>query len=131
MKSLLIFCFAFTCGNSFAQQSITAADYARAEKSLGVYTFTLVENNNVNATWINDHSFWYNTKENGYILVDAAKGTKTPVSDISKLTSTVDKTEAKKGFRDNTISPDGKWSAYIDNYNLWVKKIRRAVRRNN
>jgi dipeptidyl-peptidase-4 len=121
MKSLLIFCFAFTCGNSFAQQSITAADYARAEKSLGVYTFTLVENNNVNATWINDHSFWYNTKENGYILVDAAKGTKTPVSDISKLTSTVDKTEAKKGFRDNTISPDGKWSAYIDNYNLWVK----------
>ncbi|MEO5942600.1 MAG: DPP IV N-terminal domain-containing protein, partial [Ferruginibacter sp.] len=71
--------------------------------------------------WIDDHSFWYSTIENGYTLVDAAKGTKKQDSDLSKLTGNVNKTEAKNSFRDNTISPDGKWKAYINNYNLWVK----------
>ncbi len=174
MKILLILCSALISGNSFAQQSITAADYARAEKSLGFYTFKLMENASVNATWINDHSFWYSTKENGvtsYILVDAEKGTKKPAYDLSKLTAAVNKltgstykenelaligfeimpdaksagfkiagkqykydlatgnlsawqkAEAKRVSRDNTISPDGKWMAYIDKFNLWVKDI--------
>jgi len=60
---------------------ISADDYARAEKMLAGYVAPLVYREGVRANWLPDERFWYRvTTENGSeaVLVDPAKGTKTP-----------------------------------------------------
>src|SRR5215510_4999883 len=71
-----------------AQQKYTAADYQRAEKFMGYNTTPLVYRSGVRPNWLPDERFWYRvtTAEGAeFILVDPAKGTRTPAFDHVKL----------------------------------------------
>ncbi|HLK68340.1 MAG TPA: DPP IV N-terminal domain-containing protein [Bryobacteraceae bacterium] len=73
-----------------AQPHITAADYARAEKSMAYNTTPLMFGAGVRATWLPDERFWYrNTTANGseFILVDPGTGARKPAFDHAKLAS--------------------------------------------
>ncbi|MBZ5619377.1 MAG: S9 family peptidase [Acidobacteriia bacterium] len=75
-----------------AQQRFSAADYARAEKSLGYNTTPLVFGSGVRPAWLPDGRFWYrNTTARGseFVLVDPAKGTRQPAFDHSRLAGTL------------------------------------------
>src|SRR6185436_11109974 len=76
-----IACAATIPGSAQSRATVTADDYARAEKFMGYSTTPLVFNGPVRATWLTGDRFWYrNTGPNGaeFILVDAVKGTKAP-----------------------------------------------------
>jgi dipeptidyl aminopeptidase/acylaminoacyl peptidase len=73
---------------AFAQQKLTADDYARAERLMGYNTTPLVLRSGVRPNWLPDERFWYRvtTAEGaGFVLVDPAKGTRVPAFDHVKL----------------------------------------------
>ncbi len=103
---------------SLAQQrTLTAADYARAEKFMGYNTAPLVLRAGVRATWLPDDRFWYRvTTENGneFVLVDPGRGTRGPAFDHARVAAALStvagaKYEAfKLPFQQIDFSADGK-----------------------
>ena len=117
------------CGGVSAQQTgnfriITADDYARAEKFMTYNTTPLVLHSNVHPTWISDTRFWYRTTtESGTetLLVDAGTATKTPC-DLPECRTVAPEIGAH-GTRSDAPSPDGKKTAFIRNWNLWIRDV--------
>jgi dipeptidyl aminopeptidase/acylaminoacyl peptidase len=124
MKNLLLVFSAFLISNlSNAQcgDSLTAADYARAESLLSYNTQPLIDHESVNPHWIDDNHFWYKDLKAGgsdYILVDAESGKKSvmPRNDLPEE-------NPGRHNRNEVISPDEKKAAFIKDYNLWVKDL--------
>src|SRR5438309_1524930 len=74
--------------SAFAQQKLTSADYARAEKLMGYKTIPLMFRSGVRPNWLPDERFWYRitTPEGAeFVLVDPAKGTRAPAFDHAKV----------------------------------------------
>lgn len=74
----------------FSQQpdSVTAKDYANAERFLRFTTQQYIDNGYVNPNWIAGDKFWYRNltaKGSEFILVDPAKGTRTAAFNQQKL----------------------------------------------
>ena len=73
-------------------RTLTAEDYARAEKFMGYNTNPLVLHAGVRPVWLPDDRFWYRaTTANGteFILVDPSRGTRAPAFDHGKLAETL------------------------------------------
>jgi dipeptidyl aminopeptidase/acylaminoacyl peptidase len=69
-------------------KQLTTEDYARAEKFMGYNVNPMVYHGVARPTWMEDGRFWY--RDNGpagvtFMVVDPAKGTKTPAFDQTKL----------------------------------------------
>ncbi len=84
--------FTTICNIAIAQQSVapvlTAAQYAKAEQSMGYNTAQLVDRASVRPNWLSGDRFWYRVltaQGSEYIIVDPAKGTKTAAFDQQKL----------------------------------------------
>jgi len=74
------------------KRTLTAEDYAQAEKFLGQHTSSLVFRADVRPNWIDETAFWYrNSISEGYefVLVDAAKKQRTRAFDHHKLAQTL------------------------------------------
>src|SRR6266852_3143758 len=70
-----------------AKRTVTAADYAHAEKFMNYNTAPLVFHT-VRPTWLQDDRFWYrNSTPEGseFVLVDATHGTRAPAFDHARL----------------------------------------------
>jgi dipeptidyl aminopeptidase/acylaminoacyl peptidase len=126
-SAILLLAFVFSVAPAFAQQptAITAADYARAEKFMGYNTAPLVSGA-VRATWLADDRFWYR-KGSEFVLVNAADGSRQMFSDQAKLNAAIGASAAQPGRTNNVpnsvLSPDGKRTAYIKDFNLWVRDL--------
>ncbi len=90
-------------------------------------TMPLVLHGGVRATWLPDDRFWYRTTtENGEeaVLVDAARATRSacdlPVCRERRLEGAAGGRVAQ---RTDTPSPDGTKTAFIRDWNLWVRDI--------
>ncbi|MEJ7849575.1 MAG: DPP IV N-terminal domain-containing protein [Pyrinomonadaceae bacterium] len=120
------FCLIALSSAIFAQQParvFTADDYARAEKMLGFNTNALVDRSGVRPTWLPDGRFWYRVLTatgSEYVLVNPADGTKKTGTDLAKLGVTVAPT---RPAGNEITSPDGKKSAYIKDFNLWMRDV--------
>src|SRR5215212_3307599 len=99
------------------QRTLTAADYARAEKFMNYNTNPLVLRAGVRPTWLADGRFWYRvTTENGgeFVLVDPARGTRIPAFDHAKLAAALSAVAGAKyegfnlPFQQIDFSADGK-----------------------
>lgn len=120
---LIIFAFVLISNQSNAQcaDTLTSADYARAESLLSYNTQKYIDHGNVDPHWTSDEQFWYTDSKAGktdFVLVDARTGKKSIVAreDLPKETFT------RQG-RNEVISPDGEKAAFIRDYNLWVKDL--------
>lgn len=77
----------FTCYSQTAD-SLTAKDYAHAESFLRYSVQQYIDNGIVLPNWLPGNKFWYRkltAQGSEFILVDPAKGTRTPVFDQQKL----------------------------------------------
>jgi len=97
--------------------TISAADYARAEKMMSYATGPLVDRAGVNPNWLSNDRFWYRVltpQGSEFILVDPAKGTRASAFNHKKLTGALTKatgvnyTLDRLPFQTVTFSPDDK-----------------------
>ena len=109
-------------------KTLTAADYARAEKMLSFNTAPLVSRGGVRPVYLPDGRFYYSVSTgegSEFVLVNPTNGTHTSGKDLATLGITTPATAAVIGRRnynpDGVVSPDGKRIAYIKDYNLWMK----------
>jgi len=80
-------------------RTLTADDYARAEKFLSYNANPLVLHGNVRPTWLPDDRFWYRVtteKGNEFILVDPARGTRGAAFDQVRLAEALSAASAAK-----------------------------------
>ena len=85
---ILLIAFPVMTQQTDAPRTLTASDYARAEKWMPYNTNPLVFRSGVRPTWQADDRFWYRitTAEGSeFLLVDASKGTRAPAFDHAKL----------------------------------------------
>jgi len=112
-------------------RALTAADYARAERFMTYSTTPLVLHSAGRATWVTDgrgEHFWYRTTtERGgeAILVDAADGAKHPCELPACRAPASDAPDGGRGAarRLDVRSPDGQKTAFIRDWNLWVREV--------
>jgi dipeptidyl aminopeptidase/acylaminoacyl peptidase len=128
-RTLILLSGVFLSATLAAQQSqpgqpaaLTADDYARAERFMSYNTAPLVLHGGVRPTWTSNNQFWYRTRtERGdeAWLVDAATGAKT-VCDLAPCRAPAP-SPAGPTDRSGSRSPDGKSTAFIRDWNLWVR----------
>jgi dipeptidyl aminopeptidase/acylaminoacyl peptidase len=177
--ALAVFLVVFSQAAPPAPRQLTADDYARAERFLGVNTAPLVSGTMGLPNWLPDGRLWYRATRPGgtaeFVLIDPGKRTKGSVFDHAKLgaalaavastkvdasrlpfqsfdlsrdgreiTVTVDNrrwTCSIEGYTcrvaaapkpagakfsappESVTSPDGRYAAYIRDFNLWVKDL--------
>jgi dipeptidyl-peptidase 4 len=118
----------------FAQQTatFTDADYARAERFMTYNTTPLVLHSAGRATWLPDDQFWYRTtteKGSEAVLVDAAHATRSPC-DLPACRAAGrgrGNAGAAPATRFDVPSPDGKRTAFVRDWNLWVRDLATGV----
>ena len=114
------------------QRTVTAEDYARAERFLSAHTTPLVLRSGVRPTWLDDGRFWYRvTTEKGSeaFLVDPEKGTKVEC-DLPPCKQSQGGGRGGRGGgagatqgSNEILSPDGKRAAFVRDFNLWVRDV--------
>jgi len=108
---------------ALAQQSaLTVEDYSRAEKMLSFNTSPLVDRGSVRPTFLPDGRFWYRALTptgSEYVLIDPKNGSRQTAPKLSDIYS-APKTVVQE-MANGVTSPDGKRSAYIKNFNLYVQ----------
>lgn len=147
MKQIWFLCsFIMALGSGHAAAQVTWTDYERADTILKCAD--LVYSSAVRPEWIGDsHYFWYKNHEAGgdwYYLVDAETGKKYRSADKNGLTGFLPKrqkalaelllSDAGPAGReqcsaetpDASVSPDGKWRAYVKDNNLCVVPVRQG-----
>jgi len=110
----------------FAQQVLTAEDYARAEKMLGYNTNLFVDRGAVRPVWLPDGRFWYRALTPTaveYVLVNPANGSRTATDSLSKFEITLPAPPTGQRNFLEVVSPDDKKAAFIRNWNLWMRDI--------
>ncbi|MBX7172683.1 MAG: S9 family peptidase [Pyrinomonadaceae bacterium] len=113
----------------FAQtKTLTADDYARAEKMLAYGTAPLVDRAGVRPTWLPDGKFWYmvlTPTGREFVLINPADGSRKVGATMAELGITGNAPAQGFGGRGGggleVASPDGKRAAYIKDWNLWVR----------
>ena len=111
-------------------KSLTADDYARAEKMLGYNTSALVDRAGVRPMWLPDGRFWYmvlTPTGREYVIVNPATGEKKTAATQAELgilpppPSEALSREEQEFRRNSVLSPDGKKRVIIKDWNLWVR----------
>src|SRR5271168_2347281 len=90
--ALLLSALAASSGLAQQPRQYTVADYAQAEKFMAYNANPLAYKGLVHAVWMEDGRLWYREVEDNpdslavtYMLVDPAKGTRSPAFDQSAL----------------------------------------------
>ena len=116
------------------QVTVTADDYARAERFLRDNVASLVSGTAVDPMWLAGERFIYRnrtTNGNEFYLVDPARGTRVRCSpETDRCGGALDDRELARllpatrgGGRAESRSPDGRSAAFIRDYNLWVRDL--------
>ena len=110
--------------NANAQQKVlTAKDYEHAESFLSYNTSKYIDHTFSQPNWLDGDKFWYTTKTadgEQTFLVDPLKKTKTLTTEYK---SSGGAQNFRRGARGEVVSPNGKKSILIKDYNLYVKDI--------
>ena len=112
-----------------APRSLTAADYAQAEKFMPYNVTPLVLRAGVRPTWLPGDRFWYrNALENEgseFILVDPKRGTRAPVFDHARIAAALSAASGKTynathlPFMTFDFSADGKTISFMVEGRRW------------
>ena len=84
----------------YTQESVTLADYQRAERFLSTNTGSLVYHANVSPNWLDDGRMWYrNTTEDGveFIIVDPRAKTREHAFDHERLANVLSNKDTTYG----------------------------------
>src|SRR6187401_887796 len=111
-----------------AQDALTVKDYENAESKMGYNTQKYVDRGNVFPNWLPGDKFWYRVLTptgSEFVLVDAAKGTRTVAFDHEKLAASLSSVTSKKytgsmlPFQSINFSADGRSITFRTDGKQW------------
>ncbi|KQN38090.1 peptidase S9 [Pedobacter sp. Leaf41] len=105
---------------------LTEKDYEHAESFMAYNTSKYIDNVGVTPNWLEGDNFWFTIKNaNGTqtFLVNPEKKTKTLTTEYGKGLASPPPTARRRGGGDEVLSPDGKKSILIKDYNLYLKDV--------
>src|SRR5688500_1989636 len=105
-------------------QTVTAQEYARAEKMLSYNTAPLVDRSVVRPTFLPDGEVWdqvLTPTGREYALVNPADGSRRAAANLTDLGVVSREAGPRNGLA--VRSPDGKREVFIKDWNLWVRDI--------
>ena len=126
--SLLLLLILFLSANVQAQsnKTYTKADYDRAASMLSRNTSKLIDND-IRPQWLEDGRLWYRTLSKNsvtYKLVDPSSKKQLIADSKDELFQKGSVSVSKRvGSYTEVASPDGKYLAFIRDWNLWVKEV--------
>jgi dipeptidyl-peptidase-4 len=104
-------------------KKLTVEDYEKAASMLSKNLNGLVKNS-IRPGWLNENKVWYKKEVDGevvYKLFDPAKGKMITKDTQSELFEKGNVTAIKR--KSSRVSPDGKYEAFIRDWNLWIKEL--------
>lgn len=129
LQSIFIVALSFLFVSASAQtgKSLTAADYQHASDMLGGNTGKLVDNA-IQPQWSPDGHVWYRSlteNQSKFIVLNPADGKKTVFNTRKELIDAlkINPNNNNRGSGGEVASPDGKYVAFIRDWNLWMKEI--------
>lgn len=121
---------------SFGQssRSLTADDYARAEKMLAYNTAPLVDRSAVRPTFLPDGRFWYQVLTatgREFVMVDPATGAKKVGQSLVEIGVTTPAVTGSTRVADRNASrsPNGRTEVFIRDWNLWARDVASGAER--
>ncbi len=120
--------------NVYAPDSLTRADYARAEQFLPGNLQDSVFGTRVSPTWLPDGRVWYrHPTPSGEQVVVVTPST----GDVERLSADDSRARAlapadtgwaasddgRAWLRNAVVSPDGKWAAFLQDHDLWLRDL--------
>ncbi len=130
--SLAILLLLLSTFSSFAQQTLTTADYQLAEAMLSYNTNALVDNANVRPNWLSGDKFWYRiltSKGSEFILVDAVRKTRKPLFDQQKAATSLSSATGKQydafhlPYQNMMVADGGQTVLFYANGKRWKLNI--------
>ena len=107
-------------------QTLTESDYDRASAMLSGNLNKYIDNN-IRPQWLPDSRLWYQSKagdEVVYKLFDPSKGKmRTNDSRMELFEKAKVESEPRRPSRYSSTSPDGKYKAFIRDWNLWIQDV--------
>jgi dipeptidyl aminopeptidase/acylaminoacyl peptidase len=106
--------------------TVSAGDYAKAERFLTAHTTPLVLRSGVRPTWLANDRFWYRTTtEKGveFVLVDPVARTRGRCTLKECADPPGRPATGPAPARTDIPSPDGKRTAFVRGHNLWVRDV--------
>jgi dipeptidyl-peptidase-4 len=108
-------------------RTYTEADYQQATAMLGGNVNKLVDHA-IYPQWLADGRIWYRTLAEDqavYKLINPHKGKVITADSRSELfeKGSVQSPAKRRGSRYEVLSPDGKYAAFIRDWNLWIKEV--------
>ncbi|MFT4030800.1 MAG: DPP IV N-terminal domain-containing protein [Siphonobacter sp.] len=116
-------------GSVWAQQAKTTAEYDRAAQFLAFNTQQYIDNIPGKPTWLSGNRFWYRTltpQGSEFILINAAKGTRTAAFDQQKVAQALSAATSKTitasmlPFQDFSFEPDETAIRFTANGKTWI-----------
>jgi dipeptidyl-peptidase-4 len=124
--SFLVIIF-FSCSMSQGQsvKTFTDEDYSHAASMLPNNVSRLVDND-IRPQWLSDGSLWYTSMTENhvdFVLFNPVNGKKTTAASRKELLGEASvNQEYNRRYREEVPSPDGKYIAFIRNWNLWLRE---------
>ena len=124
--SVLVFLLIVPVIHGQTSLTLSEADYQQATAMLSSHVNKLVDNA-IRPQWLPDSRLWYKSTtedQEVYKLFDPAKGKMLKAESRKELfeKASVD-AAARRGSRRESKSPDGKYVAFIKDWNLWLREV--------
>lgn len=130
MKNMLLafslFFFLTSIADGQTQRQLTTEDYTRAASMLNDNASKLIDNPAARSMWLPDNRLLYVTLLPGkaeYYIADPVTGRKTTAGSFRDLSEQISKSSMSRYNDEGVLSPDGKYSAFIKDWNLWIKEV--------
>lgn len=123
---LLLLFFIGTNAQAQTVRTLTASDYQRAAAMLSGNTSQLIDND-IRPQWLPDGRIWYRSlteDQMEFKLFDPSNKKQIVAGSMQELMDKGDiKPNQSRPSRNEIISPDGNYAAFIRDWNLWVREI--------
>ena len=123
---LIIFLLTSNLSNGQNTKTFTDTDYQHAAEMLYNNVSKLIDNE-IRPEWLPDGRLWYRLMTENHVefkLYNPSDGKmETAISKKELFTKVSFNPESDKGSPDEVLSPDGKYNAYIRDWNLWIKEV--------
>jgi dipeptidyl-peptidase-4 len=131
LLSTLMLTFCMSSGQDV--KTLTNADYQRAVSMLGQNVSRLVDND-IRPEWLPDGRLWYRSltaSGTEYKLFDPSNGKKETVASQKEIPGLTGSRpgRGRRSFRNEVTSPDGKYTAFIRDWNLWIRETASGMER--